>query len=68
MLYASELIGVPEVGCGGGHLGYCYSLGLPLIVHLSLRVPIYVRAMCPYPSGVLTDKPYSPTAMIPRAR
>ena len=63
MLYSSELIGVPEVGCGGVHLGYCYSLHLPLIVHLSvhlsLREPIYVRAMCPYPSGVLTDKPYS---------
>ena len=59
MLYASELIGVPEVGCGGVHLGYCYSLRLPLIALLSLRVPIYTQAMCPYPSGGLTDKPYS---------
>lgn len=59
MLYASELIGVPEVGCRGVHLGYCYSLRLPLIVLLSLRVPIYARAMYPHPSGVLTDKPYS---------
>ena len=59
MLYSSELIGVPEGGCGVVHLGYCYTLRLPLIVHLSLRVPIYVRAMYPYPSGVLTDKPYS---------
>lgn len=59
MLYTSDLIGSQEVENGGLHLGYCYSLRLPLIVHLSLREPIYVRAMCPYPSGVLTDKPYS---------
>lgn len=59
MLYSSELTGVPEVGCGGVHLGYCYSLHLPLIVHLSLRVPIYARAMCPYSSKVHTGKAYS---------
>ena len=59
MLYSSELIGRPEVGCGGLCLGYCYFLRLPLLVLLSLRVPIYARAMCPYPSEVHTDKPYS---------
>lgn len=59
MLYASELIGVPEVGNGGLHLGSYYFLCLPLTALLSLRVPIYTRAMCPYPSGGLTDKPYS---------
>lgn len=30
-----------------------------LPVLLSLRVPIYAQAMCPYPSEVHTDKPYS---------
>lgn len=43
----------------GLHLGSYYFLCLPLTALLSLRVPIYTRAMCPYPSGGLTDKPYS---------
>ena len=42
MLYASELIGMPKVGYGGVHLGYCYFLCLPRTALLSLRGYTYI--------------------------